>query len=346
MKRILYFILAGALLCLTASCSKTEIVTPDETPVEIGFKAVTNQATKADPELSGASLGTNNAYVIYAAASADGSPKYFDPSAASYGGQLFTFFADDPTNAPTVGKWFPSSDSPYTKQPIYWPFGGVKVDFLAYALTPDAKTALSPTFHAETHAREFTVADWDTFANQYDVLYAVANGCVPGTDGNVALAFKHAQALIAFTAKKSATTTVDLKINKITIKDLEYAGTLKVDNYRANLEAGWTISAHGDKDLAAAVGVTFPYTLASTTNPSDPGPQITTNLLIPEQSAKKIVINYTMGGKTFDYELNIPRIMWEMGKKYTFNLEFSAAEITFTTSVVDWNSVVDDEQIG
>ena len=340
MKRILYFIFAGALLCLTASCSKTEIDTPDETPVEIGFKAVTNQATKADPELTGASLGTDNSYVIYAAASADGSPKYFDPAATSYGGQLFAYFPDG-------AKWYPASGSgSYTKQHIYWPFGGVKVDFLAYALTPDAKDALSPTFHADTHAREFTIANWDTSTNKFDVMYAVANGCVPGTDGNVALAFKHAQALLAFTAKKSATTTVDLTINKITIKDLEYAGTLKVDNYRANLKAGWTISAHGDRDLAAADGVTFPYTLASTTNPSDPGPQITTNLLIPEQAAKKIVINYSMGGKTFDYELNIPRIMWEMGKKYTFNLVFSAAEITFTTSVDDWSEVVDNEQIG
>lgn len=333
MKKSLFFMLAGAtLLC---ACSKTEVITPEEVPVEIGFKAVNNAATKANPELTGASLGTDNDYVIYAAASADGSPKYFDPSAVSYGGQLFAYFTDG-------AKWFPASGSaPYTKQHIYWPFGGVKVDFLAYALTPAAKAALSPTFHADTHAREFTVADWDTFAHQYDVMYAVANGCVPGTDGNVALVFKHAQALLAFTAKKSATTTVDLTINKITIKDLEYAGTLKVDNYRANLKAGWTISAHGDKDLSAADGIgDFPYTLNSTAT------QITTNLLIPEQETKQIVINYSMGGKTFDYELNIPRTPWEMGKKYTFNLEFSAAEITFTTSVDDWTEVVDNEQIG
>ena len=335
MKSIHLFLLAGAAVMLTAvSCAKTEII-QDEAPVEMSFKAVTNLPSKADPELSGASLGTDNDYVIYAAASADGSPKYFDPAASSYGGQLFAYFEDG-------AKWFPASGAgTYTKQHIYWPFGGVKVDFLAYALTPAAKEALAPTFHSETHAREFTVTDWDTFSNQYDVLYAVANGCVPGTDGNVALAFKHAQALLAFTAKKSATTTVDLTINKITVKDLEYAGTLKVDNYRANLEAGWTISAHGDKDLSAAEGISdFPYTLNSTAT------QITTNLLIPEQSAKQIVINYSMGGKTFDYELNTPRIPWEMGKKYIFNLEFSAAEISFTTSVDDWVEVVDNEQIG
>ena len=334
MKSVYLLLVAGAAVMLGAvSCAKTEIIR-DEAPVEMSFKAVTKLPSKADPELSGASLGTDNDYVIYAAASADGSPKYFDPAATSYGGQLFAYFTDG-------AKWFPAGGIPYTKLHIYWPFGGVKVDFLAYALTPDAKTALSPTFHSDTHAREFTVADWDTFANQYDVLYAVANGCVPGTDGNVALAFKHAQALLAFTAKKSATTTVDLTINKITVKDLEYAGTLKVDNYRANLEAGWTISAHGDKDLSAAEGISdFPYTLNSTAT------QITTNLLIPEQSAKQIVINYSMGGKTFDYELNIPRTRWEMGKKYTFNLEFSAAEITFEPTVNVWMDIVDNEQIG
>ena len=333
MKHFFLYLAGAALLLSAVSCLKMETV-QDETPVEIGFKAMVNAPTKADPELNGASLGTDNDYVIYVAASADGSPKYFDPAATSYGGQLFAYFDDG-------AKWFPASGSPYVKQHIYWPFGGVKVDFLAYALTPDAKTALSPTFHADTHAREFTVADWDTFANQFDVMYAVANGCVPGTDGNVALAFKHAQALLAFTAKKSATTTVDLTINKITIKDLEYAGTLKVDNYRANLKAGWTITAHGDKDLSAAEGIAdFPYTLNSTAT------QLTTNLLIPEQSAKQIVINYSMGGKTFDYELNIPRQTWKMGKKYTFNLEFSAAEITLTTSVDDWTENDDNEQIG
>ena len=336
MKSCIYlFLAAGAAVMLAAvSCAKTETI-QDETPVEMSFKAVTNLPTKGDPELAGTSLGTDNDYVIYAAASADGSPKYFDPDATSYGGQLFAYFTDG-------AKWFPASGSgTYTKQHIYWPFGGVKVDFLAYALTPAAKEALAPTFHSDTHAREFTVANWDTFINQFDVLYAVANGCVPGTDGNVALGFKHAQALLAFTAKKSATTTVDLTINKITIKDLEYYGTLKVDNYRANLKADWTTTAHGDKDLSSAEGIAdFPYTLNSTAT------QITTNLLIPEQSSKLITINYSMGGKTFDYMLNTPRIRWEMGKKYTFNLEFSAAEITFTTSVDDWNEVVDNEQIG
>ena len=335
MKHFFLSFFAGAVVLLAAvSCLKTAIV-HEETPLEIGFKAVANVPTKADPELIGTSLGTDNDYVIYAAASADGSPKYFDPGASSYGGQLFAYFTDG-------AKWFPASgNGTYTKQHIYWPFGLVKVDFLAYALTPDAKVALSPTFHADTHAREFTIADWDTFNNQYDVMYAVANGCVPGSEGNVSLIFKHAQALLAFTAKKSATTTVDLTINKITIKDLEYIGTLTVDNYRANLKAGWTITAHGDKDLTSAEGIAdFPYTLNSTAT------QITTNLLIPEQSAKQIVINYSMGGKTFDYELNIPRTPWEMGKKYIFNLEFSAAEIALTTSVDDWGKNDDNEQIG
>ena len=332
MKSIHLFLLAGAAVMLTAvSCAKTETI-HNETAVEIGFKAA---ATKADPELAGVSLGTGNDYVIYAAASADGSPKYFDPAATSYGGQLFAYFSDG-------AKWFPATGtSTYEKTPIYWPFGGLKVDFLAYALTPEAKLALSPTFHADTHAREFTIDAWDTFDDQFDVMYAVANGCVPGTSGEVNMTFKHAQALLAFTAKKSATTTVDLTINKITIKDLEYQGTLKVDNYRANLKAEWTITAHGDKDLSSAEGIAdFPYTLNSTAT------QLTTNLLIPEQSAKQIVINYSMGGKTFDYELNIPRTPWEMGKKYTFNLEFSAAEITLTPSVDDWTEIVDNEQIG
>ena len=329
MKSFHLFLLAGAAVTLTAvSCTKTEIIR-DEATAEIGFKVA---ATKADPELVGASLGVDNDYVVYAAASADGSPKYFAPDATSYGGQLFAYFTDG-------AKWFPASGtSTFEKTPIYWPFGGLKVDFLAYALTPEAKLSLSPTFHADTHAREFTIDAWDTFDDQFDVMYAVANDCVPGASGEVNLTFKHAQALLAFTAKKSSTTDVELQINKITVKDLDYKGNLKVDNYRAQLKVDWTITAHGDKELPQAV--TFPYTLTNS------AVKITDNLLIPEQGAKEIVINYSMGGKTFDYSLNIPRMPWEMGKKYTFNLEFSAAEITFTTSVDDWTEVVDNEQIG
>ena len=332
MKKNLFPILAGlAALMFAAACDKT-IDVIDENPIEIGFNAAASRLTKADPELNGATLGTDNDYVIYAAASADGSPKYFDPESTSYGGQLFAYFTDG-------AKWFPATGtSTYEKAPIYWPFGGLKVDFLAYALTPEAKLSLSPTFHPDTHAREFEVSAWDTFDDQFDVMYAVANGCVPGVSGEVNLTFKHAQALLAFTAKKSATTDVELKVNKITVKDLDYEGTLKVDNYRAQLKVGWTITAHGDKDLPEAV--TFPYTLTNT------AVKITDNLLIPEQAAKEIVINYSMGGKTFDYSLNIPRMNWEMGKKYTFNLEFSAAEVTLTTSVNDWSEVTDNEQIG
>lgn len=331
MKKITIFLTAAALLLCAAACTKTDINTQED-QIELGFNAATSTATKADPELVGASLGVDNDYVIYAAASADGSPKYFAPSATGYNGQLFAYFTDGL-------KWFPASKtSTYEKTPIYWPFGGVKVDFLACALTPGAVAAdVKPTFHADTHAREFTIAGWDTFAKKYDVMYAVANGCVPGASGEVNLTFKHAQALLAFTAKKSSSTFVELQINKITVKDLDYEGTLKVDNYRAQLKVDWTISAHGDKDLPEAV--TFPHTLTST------AVKITENLLIPEQDAKQIVINYTMGGKTFDYTLNIPRMKWEMGKKYTFNLEFSASEITFTETVSDWTEVVDNEQI-
>ena len=105
MKSVYLLLVAGAAVMLGAvSCAKTEII-QDEAPVEMSFKAVTNLPSKADPELSGASLGTDNDYVIYAAASADGSPKYFDPAATSYGGQLFAYFTDG-------AKWFPASGSP------------------------------------------------------------------------------------------------------------------------------------------------------------------------------------------------------------------------------------------
>ena len=108
MKSIHLFLLAGAAVMLTAvSCAKTETI-HDETPAEIGFKAA---ATKADPELAGASLGTDNDYVIYAAASADGSPKYFDPAATSYAASCSPISRTAPSGSRPAATPIPSSIS-------------------------------------------------------------------------------------------------------------------------------------------------------------------------------------------------------------------------------------------
>ena len=80
MKRLLLTLFAGTAVLLAAvSCFTTEII-QDETPVEIAFNAAANPATKADPELTGASLGTDNNYVVDAN-HAGQSVIYFRPNA-------------------------------------------------------------------------------------------------------------------------------------------------------------------------------------------------------------------------------------------------------------------------
>lgn len=310
MKKLM--ILAGAALVALVACNKSETVVK-ESQSEITFKVVSQPTTKADPELTGTSLGTDNAYVIYASASSKTNAKYFTD-------QLFSYI--------TASTSWEASSAAGTAAPIYWPFGGEKVDFLAYALKPAAKTALSPAFNGTTSAQDFTITSWDTYANQYDVMYAVKNAQTSTTNGGVvAMEFEHAQALLSFTAVASIASEVT--INSITVKGLETVGTLKVDNEKTILDASWTLTAGADKTIKNISSFSVPITT--------PG-HVGDNLLIPEQEAKTIVVNYTISGNTQDYELSIPRTTWKMGYKYVYALAFSLTEIVVTPTVVDWKT--------
>lgn len=309
MKKVL--LILGAVALMLASCVKSETVVK-EAQQEIGFNVVSNPATKADPELNGTTLGTDNTYVIYASASTPTNAQYFT-------GQLFSYIT-------ASTKWEASSAAGIAS-PIYWPFGGEKVDFLAYALTSTANTALSPAYNGTTSAQDFTISTWDTYANQYDVLFAAKNAQTSTTNGGaVAMEFNHLQALLSFTAQASTAGLVT--INSITVKGLEYSGTVKVDNEKTTLKANWTLSVGADKVIPNISS----YAVQSAAT------KIGDNLLIPEQEAKKFVINYTISGNTQDYEVNIPRTTWKMGYKYIYALSFTVSEITITPTVVDWQT--------
>ena len=108
------FVLWAAAAC--CACVKTQTL---ETPQELSLSAVASVSaveTKANPELSGASLGTDNTYVIYASASATGEPSFM-------AGQLFRYSTSD-------ARWHASPD------PVFWPLQGVSLDFLALAMKP------------------------------------------------------------------------------------------------------------------------------------------------------------------------------------------------------------------
>ena len=98
------------LLWAAVACACGKTLTQEE-PCELRLRAAAAASTKANPELAGASLGTDNTYVILASASAEEQPGYMR-------GQLFTYYTD-------VAKWQASSASgpglsgTYTHHPIF-----------------------------------------------------------------------------------------------------------------------------------------------------------------------------------------------------------------------------------
>ncbi|MCR5352267.1 MAG: hypothetical protein K6E35_07235, partial [Bacteroidales bacterium] len=163
--------------CLVLACACGQTLTVTDTP-ELTLRAAASVShdTKADPELTGASLGTDNAYVILASASATSEPEFMT-------GQLFTYSSAE-------AKWQSSSaagtgiQGPYSHEPVFWPMRGIEVDFLALALKPAAYDALTTapgglSFFDAAHGGSgagVTVSEWDTFAHPFDLLYAVKNG--------------------------------------------------------------------------------------------------------------------------------------------------------------------------
>lgn len=319
------------------SCAKT--LTREE-PRELTLRPVASVSTKADPELDGASLGTDNTYVIYASASATGNPAYLT-------GQLFTYYSSS-------AAWKASSGTPgnYESSPVYWPLSGTTVDFLALALKPEANTALtnapgSIAFYnvaAGGSAAGVTIANWDTYANQYDVMYAVKNGQSVNNSsaGTIPLAFQHALAVVGFTAKSS--TEADIYTLKgMTINDLQFEGTLTVDNTATELIPSWEVLGTGNKAL--------PMTTA---NFSVPGPgatgadiKLTDHLLVIPQASRSVTLTYRVRNSLTDLTvtLPLPRVIWKAGHRYIYNLVFTPTEIQATVTVSDWDGTPVDEPI-
>lgn len=329
MKKSLFFACI-ATLGLSA-CYKAETVVTEQ-PQEIGFKAISSNATKADAQLEGTVLNTT--YSIYASATQK-NPAGVIENAAFFVDQQFQ------TEEPTV-----TATSQYrawngtAAAPIYWPVGGVSIDFLAYAMPTEKHGTPAATYANATSDVASVVAfeNWDTYANQVDLLYAANNAAKSSTSGAenyVKLSFKHAQALLVFQAKVNTANAVT--INSITINGLKVKGTFTVDNSRNDLVASWSnLEADKDKNVIAAGADPDADNLKEAIVSTTEYAQIGSTLLIPEQPRLNFTINYTMGGNTMNYTYNEARGTWEMGKKYIYKLDMTLSEIILTEDVQDF----------
>ena len=303
------------LLGLLSLCACTQTLTREE-PRELSLRAVAAAATKANPELTGTALPTDGTYVIRTSISAEGK------TYAS--GQLFAYESADT-------KWHASPD------PIYWPMSGTSVDFLALALKPDEYTNLAPAWNTTTHAAaDVTMTDWDVYANQYDVLYATANNQSVSNSSTVQLNFQHALALICFNVKSGSPTGI-YTIKGMTVKNLDYKGTLNIDNAKTEVATTWSNLDHSDKTLLSGASIAVPGS-------SDT--ELTDHLLVIPQASRTVTLTYRVtgmdaGAPDLTLTLPLPRVNWKAGHKYTYNLTFSATEITATVTVADWDGTAE-----
>ena len=242
------FLFLSAAVIMMAACNKSETVRSEmnSQPGEMTFKAMSSVLTKAG-ELTGGVLP--NSYGIYAAATQKNASGLIENRSffASPYEQLFGTEEADPAGTGTAAasagadtrKWhagqYAGTPTPsYSNTPMYWPIGGVVMDFLAYAMPmadhnettpvvndgngspkPNSEQALNAD--SDWHicwdnqysdvASKFTVYDVDTYANQVDVMYAKANNQTSLANGggsaakSVAMQFNHAQALLIFNVR-------------------------------------------------------------------------------------------------------------------------------------------------
>lgn len=223
MRKTIFLCFAAAAV-LTA-CNKSESIAVDAQPGEIAMKSAIHGVTKAG-ELNGSSFDEKG-YAMYVSASqyseAGGSenPLFFND-------QLFRNKPDGAAEAKAMWRHY-ASETAEDPSPLYWPVGGSSIDFLAYALPLGKKEVLttsprSITYNARVAAQDFTVADWDTYQNQIDLLYAAANGQVSratGTSPYIKMDFSHAQALLIFNVSINQAAS-GLVVNDISFVTPEY----------------------------------------------------------------------------------------------------------------------------
>lgn len=326
----------GALALGVAACACGKTLTQEE-PCELRLRAAAAASTKADPELAGASLGTDNAYVILASASTTGEPEFLS-------GQLFTYYASE-------AKWQASAASgpgiggSYTHIPVYWPLGRGQVDILALALKPAAYAALTSgpsniAFSDAAHggaAGGVTISNWDTYQDQYDVMYAVKNGQSSATTpgGTVPLLFQHVLALVGFTAKDASGDDGIFTIKGLTFNGLAYKGTLTVDNSATVLGLDWEIPA----GVAYRADKTIPLVTPEFSVPASAA-RCADHLLVIPQTSCPVTMTYHVKNSIPDLTctLALPRIAWKAGHKYIYNLEFRPTGICVSSvTVTDWD---------
>lgn len=228
----------------------------------------------------------------------------------------------------------------------YWPLSPAYINFLAYAnVTGTAKFGdqLDP---AVASASKAVVTQTDNSSSQTDLMYAIGNGAVTQSGNTltfpekVEMQFKHAQAWMDFYVK--ASTGGIITVNSITLKGAKYAGTYTITHTNYDKKTDQSV-AGAWTSLGDAANVAVPGWSATALNTDlvHVGKGL---LVVPDDNTTtndwaSFVINYTLDGKTYDYEYTAPTAPGatvEQAKHYVFNITFTTHEIFVAATVADW----------
>lgn len=331
MKKYL-FLASVAALSFTACTNETEEFVgagSANQQQEIGFFALNQKATKA--AVDGTAFPTTLDMMVTAY------------QVEATGGSAGVYFNETPFKYQYVGGSASGSGSYWGGNPAkYWPLTPAYINFLAIA-NANADNATDVTW-GTNKADQVTIVMGNNSTDQRDLMYARGDGAVTQS-GNaltfpdkVDMTFKHAQAWIDFKVKANSSTETAITVNSITLTGAKYNGTYTVTHTAYNAKTGQSVagawSALGDAQNIAVPGWSA---TALTTSFATVGNGL---MIVPDDAVTgdftSFTINYTFGGKTYEYTYTPASTQVEQAKHYIYEITFKLHEIFVAPTVTDW----------
>lgn len=315
-------------LGLLASCATNESYMPET--VEIGFNAVTGNATKAI--LSAGALPQTESFDIWGFYSNDGS---------------FNEFADNSTSNFMDGlkiEWTSGNDASRPEawrnkdKYYYWPTTGV-IGF--YAIYP---SGLSGVQAPEFKGNGLVVENYklDVTSKYTDLMYAYTLGTNRSTA--LPIQFKHALSQIEFALKLEENyPDVEFYIDEIQLLNVDLQATFKyvqpssmgswIDNTDCQIE---NILYSDDKKSLSATASTYSTAMVMIPQELSKADNAKTSISI---SYRMIQADGTVMTGQLVKDISTLQKSWDLSTKYVYTLNFNLNEITFNPEVTDWTEI-------
>lgn len=328
-----FFLISVAALAMTACTNESEEYVGSQESKEIAFMPIAQPSTRSAVDVTNTGVFPTTSTMQVAAYDAEAGANYFAPATFSNVAETATW---------TGGK--------------YWPLSPATLNFLAYAEFV-AGTDGTVTWNATNPASDVTFVMSDNSTRQTDLMYACGTGTVSQTSNTlsfptsdqVAMVFKHAQALIIFNVVGNATAvTSGLTINDITLNSVSCNGTYAVTHANWNKtkaqrdaadpagslngSVSGTWSAYGDgSDITAVVSAGYS---ALTTSSQEYG----TLMVVPNKGIASFTIHYSLGGNNYAYTYTPASTSLAQATKYIYNITLNVHEIIVAPTVENWGN--------